>query len=39
VAPDDFPFLDKIHGHNDEKLIQLSSANPNGFPWLDALES
>jgi len=39
VEPIDFPFLDQIHGHNDEKLIQLASANPNGFPWLDALES
>jgi hypothetical protein len=39
VEPDDFPFLNQIHGHNDEKLIQLASANPNGFPWLDALES
>ncbi len=39
VEPDDFPFLDQIHGHNDEKLTQLASENPNGFPWLDALES
>ena len=39
VTPDDFPFLNQIHGHNDEKLIQLSSANPDGFPWFDALES
>ena len=37
VETPDFPFLDKIHGHNDEKLIQLASANPNGFPWLDAI--
>jgi hypothetical protein len=39
VEPDDFPFLDQIRGHNNEKLTQLASANPNGFPWLDALES
>jgi len=39
VEPDDFPFLDQIHGNNDEKLVQLYSANPNGFPWLEALES
>lgn len=39
VEPDDFPFLDQIHGHNDEKLARLASANPNGFPWLEALES
>ncbi len=38
VEPVDFPFLDQIHGHNDEKLIQLYSANPDGFPWLEALE-
>jgi hypothetical protein len=38
VAPEDFPFLDQIHGHNDEKLTELASANPNGFPWLEALE-
>ena len=39
VTSADFPFLDQIHGHIDEKLIQLASANPNGFPWLDALKS
>jgi hypothetical protein len=39
IEPQDFPFLDQIHGHDDEKLIQLASANPNGFPWPDALES
>ena len=39
VEPNDFPFLEQIHGHNDEKLIQLASVNPNGFPWLEALES
>jgi hypothetical protein len=40
VEPADFPFLDKIHGHNDEKLNHLASANPNGFlEWMDALES
>jgi hypothetical protein len=40
VEPDDFPFLDKIHGHNDEKLSQLAAANPNGFQELmDALDS
>lgn len=39
VGPEDFPFLDQIHGHNDEKLVALATANPNGFPWLEALES
>ncbi len=39
VGPDDFPFLAQIHGHNDAKLVKLATANPNGFPWLEALES
>jgi hypothetical protein len=39
VGPQDFPFLDQIHGHNDEKLAELAAADPNGFPWPEALES
>jgi hypothetical protein len=39
VGPDDFPFLSQIHGHNDEKLVQLATAHPDGFPWPEALES
>jgi hypothetical protein len=39
VGPQDFPFLDQIHGHNDEKLAQLAAADPNGYPWPEALES
>jgi hypothetical protein len=39
VQPQDFPFLTKIHGHNDIKLAQLSTANPEGFPWPEALET
>jgi len=39
VGPQDFPFLEQIHGHNNEKLVQLAMADPNGFPWPDALES
>lgn len=39
VEPDDFPFLDQIHGHNNERLLRMVSADPDGFPWLDALES
>jgi hypothetical protein len=39
VGPLDFPFLAQIHGHNDEKLIHLATANPSGFPWPEALES
>ena len=39
VGPQDFPFLSCIHGHNNEKLNQLAIADPNGYPWPDALES
>lgn len=39
IQPQDFPFINEIHGHNDEKLSQLALANPNGFPWPDALET
>jgi hypothetical protein len=38
VSPQDFPFLDQIHGHNNEKLIELFETDPGGFPWPDALE-
>lgn len=39
VGPDDFPFLSQVHGHNDEKLVELAKARPDGFPWPEALES
>jgi hypothetical protein len=39
VGPDDFPFLSQIHGHDDEKLVKLATAHPDGFPWPEALES
>jgi hypothetical protein len=38
VGPDDFPFLCQIHGHDNEKLVALATADPNGFPWPEALE-
>ena len=38
VGPEDFPFLEQIHGHNEEKLIELYTSNPGVFP-LEALES
>jgi hypothetical protein len=38
VGPPDFPFLEQIHGHNDEKLVELYTSNPGVFP-LEALES
>jgi hypothetical protein len=37
VAPQDFPFLAQIRGHDDEILSQLAAVDPNGFPWPDAL--
>ena len=39
VQPNDFPFLAKVHGHDDEKLSQLAAVDPNGFPWPEALET
>jgi hypothetical protein len=39
VGSQDFPFLAQIHGHNNEKLGQLATADPNGYPWPEALES
>jgi hypothetical protein len=39
VEPQDFPFLDQIHGHNDQKLVRMAASNPDGFPWPEALES
>ncbi len=39
VGLEDFPFLASIHGHNNGKLQQLAIADPNGYPWPEALES
>jgi hypothetical protein len=39
VVPQDFPFLDQIHGHDDEKVVQLYQSDPDGFPWPEALVS
>ena len=39
VGPQDFPFLDQIHGHDDKKLVELYQSNPDGFPWPEALVS
>lgn len=38
VGPQDFPFLAQVHGHNDQKLIELHASNPGAVPW-QALES
>jgi hypothetical protein len=37
VEPQGFPFLAQVHGHDDALLAQLAAANPNGFPWPEAL--
>ncbi|HEV2518104.1 MAG TPA: hypothetical protein VGV07_22830 [Devosia sp.] len=35
VAPEDFPFLDEIRGHDDAFILERAKADPDGFPWLD----
>jgi len=35
VAPEDFPFLAEIRGHDDAVILERAKADPNGFPWLD----
>lgn len=37
VQPQEFPFLAEVHGHDDEKLTRLAAADPNGFPWQEAI--
>jgi hypothetical protein len=32
VGSQDFPFLDQIHGHDDDLLVKLYMKNPNSFP-------
>lgn len=39
VQPNDFPFLAKVHGHDDVKLAQMAAEDPGGFPWAKALVS
>jgi hypothetical protein len=35
VAPEDFPLLGDIRGHDDEVTFARARARPDGFPWLD----
>lgn len=35
VQPDDFPFLDQIHGHDDDRLQEYATAMQTGAPWPD----
>lgn len=35
VAPEEFPFLAQLRGHDDATVAQRARADPEGFPWLD----
>lgn len=35
VRPSDFPFLNQIHGHDDDLLNARIAADPEGFPWFE----
>jgi hypothetical protein len=35
IGPEDFPFLDRMRGHDDATTFARARANPAGFPWLD----
>jgi hypothetical protein len=35
VAPDDFPFLAQIRGHDDSRLAEYATALQTGAPWPD----
>jgi hypothetical protein len=34
VSPLDFPFLDRVRGHDNEEIARRSAEHPDGFPWL-----
>lgn len=35
VSPGDFPFLNKVNGHDPVVVSERASLNPNNFPWRD----
>ncbi len=35
VAPNDFPLLDQIRGHDDRTILARSKADADRFPWMD----
>ena len=35
VAPEDFPFLAQIHGHDPAVIRERAARDPDGFPWMD----
>lgn len=36
VAPEDFPFLEQIRGHDDARLHEYAAAMDSGAPWPDS---
>ena len=34
VAPEDFPFLAQVRGHDNEAVMANAARDPYGFPWL-----
>lgn len=34
VAPQDFPFLGQIRGHDDARILERAKSEPDGFPWV-----
>ena len=35
IKPADFPFLQDIHGHDNDEISSRAAADPDGFPWSD----
>lgn len=35
IQPEDFPFLDRLRGHDNDVLQARIAADPDGFPWLE----
>jgi hypothetical protein len=33
VEPTDFPFLDRVNGHDEATVTARAAADPDGFPW------
>ncbi len=38
VTPEDFPFLDEVHTHDQATVVARASADPDGFPWRNDVE-
>jgi len=35
IRPEDFPFLGRLRGHDNNVLLARMAADPGGFPWLE----